>query len=251
MIPKINLKFFKQYGFLIIRDLVSKSEIKKCLKSTKKMQKKGISDNNVSKYYEQSIIRKDKEVLVRIENFYKKNKDLTSLINNKKIFEILKNIFHDKPIIFKEKINYKLPGCRQDKLHQDSQAGWGKYCKNFVSVLISLEYSNLNNGCLQFDVSGNNSKKLINKSMKPLQVKNLKKPKFKSFIMFPGDVIFFNSFIPHKSNFNKSTKSRIQVYLTYNKISDGNFRKRYIKEKEIFYPPNNKRSKDISYSYKV
>ena len=78
MIPKINLKFFKQYGFLIIRDLVSKSEIKKCLKSTKKMQKKGISDNNVSKYYEQSIIRKDKEVLVRIENFYKKKQRLVS-----------------------------------------------------------------------------------------------------------------------------------------------------------------------------
>ena len=57
MIPKINLKFFKQYGFLIIRDLVSKSEIKKCLKSTKKMQKKGICDNSVSKYYEQSIIK--------------------------------------------------------------------------------------------------------------------------------------------------------------------------------------------------
>ena len=87
--------------------------------------------------------------------------------------------------------------------------------------------------------------------MKPLKYENLKKPKFKSFIMSPGDSVFFNNFIPHKSNSNKSRKSRIQVYLTFNKKSDGNFRLEYIRNKEVFYPPNNKRQKGINYTYKV
>ena len=207
--------------------------------------------DKVSKYYESHISKKNKQILVRIENFFKKDGNLTNLINNKKIQKILKYLFDEKAVIFKEKVNYKLPGCRQDKLHQDSQAGWGKYCKSFISVLISLEKSDLSNGCLQFDISGNNSKKLLSQSMSPLKYENLNKPKFKSFNMLPGDVVFFNNFIPHKSNSNKSKKSRIQVYLTYNKKSDGNFRLKYIQNKEIFYPPNNKRQKGINYTYKV
>ena len=87
--------------------------------------------------------------------------------------------------------------------------------------------------------------------MKPLKLKNLKKPKFKSFIMSPGDVVFFNAFIPHKSSANFSNKSRIQVYLTYNKFSDGFFRKRYLKDKAISFPPNKLRDKNRKYLYKV
>ena len=74
--------------------------------------------------------------------------------------------------------------------------------------------------------------------------------KFKSFELDVGDVIFFNSYIPHKSGPNKSKKSRIQIYLTYNSISAGNFRKRYISEKRKSFPPNNERIKGINYTFK-
>lgn len=251
MVQKKDTKFFKQYGYLFYKNLISKAEIRKCLKSAKNMQKEKIMMNKVYKYYENHIKKKNKQILVRIENFLKKDRNLTKLINNKKIKKILKNLFNERAVIFKEKINYKLPGCRQDKLHQDSQAGWGKYSKKFISVLISLEKSDLSNGCLQFDISGNNSKKLISQSMKPLKYENLKKPKFKSFIMSPGDAVFFNNFIPHKSKSNISNKSRIQVYLTYNKASSGSLRKEYLKDKIISFPPNKLREKNKKYSYKV
>jgi ectoine hydroxylase-related dioxygenase (phytanoyl-CoA dioxygenase family) len=251
MVQKIDTKFFKQYGYLFYKNLISKAEIERCLKSAKYMQKNRIMIDKVSKYYENHIKKKNKQILVRIENFLKKDRNLTKLTNNKKIQKILKNLFNEKAVIFKEKINYKLPGCRQDKLHQDLQAGWEKYCKNFISVLISLEKSDLNNGCLQFDISGNNSKKLISQSMKPLRYKNLKKPRFKSFIMSPGDAVFFNDLIPHKSKSNISKKSRIQVYLTYNSASSGSFREKYLIDKTISYPPNKLREKNKKYSYKV
>jgi len=252
MINNKDTNFFQKFGYLAKKNLISKKEIKKCLSSAKKIQKeKGKKIKKISKYYEKSIIKKDKQILVRIENFLGKDKNLTDLTNNKKILNILKYLFKDKARIFKEKINYKLPGCRPDKLHQDLQAGWDKYCKNFISVLISFEVSNLSNGCLQFDVSGNNSKKLLSKLMKPLKLKKLKKPKFKSFIMSPGDVVFFNGFIPHKSNANIGKKSRIQAYLTYNKFSDGSFRKKYLEDKAISFPPNELRDKNRKYLYQV
>ena len=145
---------------------------------------------NFYKYYEQSILDRKKSILVRVENFYKNNKLLTKVIEGKIINKILYNILKSKAVLFKEKINFKPSGCRADLLHQDSQAGWNRYTKDFVNVLISLEKSTHKNGCLIFDISGNNSRKLI-KKMEPLNKKELNKPKFKKLLLGAGDVVFF------------------------------------------------------------
>jgi ectoine hydroxylase-related dioxygenase (phytanoyl-CoA dioxygenase family) len=249
MITTNQIKFFNNYGYLTINNLFIKKEIKSYLNSAKEIQK--TFDERIYKYYEKSFFDKKKNILIRAENFYNIDFNLTKLINNKKITKILEKLFNDKAIIFKEKINYKPAGARKDKLHQDSQAGWNKFTKKFISVLIPLEKSHLLNGCLQFDISGNNHKKMIGKTFKTLKLDELKKPKFKYFELNIGDVIFFNNYIPHKSNFNKSKNSRIQIYLTYNKKKDGNFRKKYISEKITSYPPNNMRRKNIKYLYKI
>lgn len=249
MIKKNQIKFFKDYGYLVINSLFKKKEIEKGLNSAKKIQK--TSDKKIYKYFEKSFFNKKKNILIRAENFYNIDLNLTNIIKNNNILKILEKLFNDKAIIFKEKINYKPPGARSDKLHQDSQAGWNKFTEKFISVLIPLEKSQLSNGCLQFDISGNNHKKLVGKTFKTLKLNELKKPKFKYFKLNIGDVIFFNSYIPHKSSFNKNKNSRIQMYLTYNKKKDGNFRKKYLSEKIISYPPNNMRKKGIKYSYKI
>ena len=156
-----------------------------------------------------------------------------------------------KCVLFKEKINYKPPGCRADKLHQDSQGGWNKFSKKFISILVSIEKSKKINGCLEFDISGKNNHKEIGKVFKPLKIKKLNNPKFKSFELNPGDVVFFNHYIPHRSGPNKSKFSRIQLYITYNLKNDGNFRKKYFKKKRISFPPNNERDECTKFEYKI
>lgn len=249
MITKNQIKFFKDYGYLTINNLFKKKEIEKCLNSAKKIQK--TSDKKIYKYFEKSFLNKKKNILIRAENFYNIDLNLTNIIENKNIEIILEKLFNDKAIIFNEKINCKPSGTRNDKLHQDSQAGWNKFTEKFISVVIPLEQSQFNNGCLQFDISGNNHKKLLGKTFKILKLSELKKPELKYFKLNIGDVIFFNNYIPHKSNFNKSKNSRIQIYLTYNRKKDGNFGKKYLSEKIISYPPNNIRKKDTIYSYKI
>ena len=78
----------------------------------------------------------------------------------------LKKLLSSDAVLFKEKINLKSPGTRADKLHQDSQAGWSKYAKEFVSVIISLQDSNKHNSPLEVDISGRNHKRLIKKKFK-------------------------------------------------------------------------------------
>ncbi len=246
--PEINQ--FINKGYLIKKKFFEKRYIKKILKETNilKLNNKGVK---VDKYYGTDFRNKKKSILVRIENFFNKSKDLTKLINDPSINKILFKFFKNKPILFKEKINFKPPGCGPDKLHQDSQAGWYKYAKNFINVLVSLEKSTNRNGCLYIDVSGNNCFKIVSKKMKPLKKKELKNPKFRKILLAEGDIIFFNSYTPHFSYSNNSKKSRTQIYITYNKEKDGKFRSKYIKDKRKSFPPNIERFPDKKYLYKV
>ena len=246
-----NIRSFHDKGIYVIKKLYSSREIKLIKKNIdliKKINPKKFS--GIMKYYEKDFFRK-KEILIRAEYFYRKNKLLTKLIDGKKIKSILKKLTGDNCIIFKEKINYKPPGCREDKLHQDMQGDWKKFSKTFVSVLISVDKSTKNNGCLEFDVSGNNHKTLRGKIFKKLKISQLKKPLFKKLFLNPGDVVFFNAYIPHKSGKNQSNLRRSQIYLTYNKKKDGNFRGIYFDKKRINYPPNNERDHGKNYVYKI
>ena len=47
----------------------------------------------------------------------------------------------------------------------------------------------------------------------------------------PGDVLFFSSYAPHKSPPNGTDQSRRAIYLTYNALSEGDFRQQYYDDK--------------------
>ena len=250
IITKNEIHQFDQKGFLIKKNFFKKSFVQKISKEINELKSKN-KTKKVDRYFGTSVKNSQKSILVRIENFYQKSKYLTKLIDDKSVKEILSKLFKNKATLFKEKINFKPPGCGPDKLHQDSQAGWNKYAKDYINVLLSVEKSTNNNGCLHIDISGNNCSKLMSKKMKPLKMKELKNPKFRKLLLGEGDLVFFNSYTPHFSYSNNSKKSRSQVYLTYNKEKDGKFRSRYISDKRKSFPPDSERLSKKKYFYKV
>mgnify|MGYP001247774389 FL=1 len=244
-------KNYNQFGYCIIKNFINSKSIKNLKTFTKIIKKTKPTSNQIMKYYENSILNGNKEILVRAEYFYDFHNGLKKFLDNKKIHRILHFLMNGKCILFKEKINFKPSGCRADKLHQDSQGGWNKFSKNFISILVSIEKSTKINGCLEFDVSGNNKNRSIGRIFKPLKVNELNKPDFKSIELNPGDVLFFNHYIPHRSKSNQSHFNRTQLYITYNLKKDGNFRKKYFKEKRISFPPNNERPQGKKFKYKI
>lgn len=54
----------------------------------------------------------------------------------------------------------------------------------------------------------------------------------------PGDVIFFDPYVPHGSPANTSDRSRRNIFLTFNRLSDGDMRTRYYKDKWESYAPS-------------
>jgi len=243
---------YNKYGVCILNKFFSKSEMIKIKSYVNFIKLLKPKFGEVMQYYEKNVFTsKKRDVLIRSEFFYDYHKGLKKLLDSAKIKKHLKLLLGNECVLFKEKINYKPSGARVDKLHQDSQSDWEKYSREFISVLISVEKSTKLNGCLEFDFSGNNCFKLIGKMWKPLKINELHKPKFKNVELDVGDVVFFNSYVPHRSKPNLSNNSRAQIYVTYNKKTDGNFRKKYFDAKRVSYPPNNERLLGVNYKYKV
>ncbi len=234
-LTKEQLNYFRKFGLLKIENFINKSEVNLFKNEIKRLIKS--KNNNIAKYYQENFLG-TKNDLFRIEYFYNFSKKFKILIESPKVKNIVNKLAGKKSVIFKEKINIKPPYSREDRLHQDVQGDWIKYSNNFVTFLVSLVITDKKNGSLIFDKSGNNKNKIRGKMFKVLKIKELRSPKFKDLPLNPGDAVFFNGYIPHKSTKNSTNKSRIQIYITYCVPKYKNTRKKYFLEKFSNCPPN-------------
>ena len=250
MLSDNQIKEFKNNGFVCIPGLFDKAEIKLILKYTEELQNAPEVSGKEWKYFEKSKINKNKRVLERIENFCKYHKGFKELCTKNKITQCVNDCFGEKGILFKDKINFKMSGGSGFKPHQDSQAGWDDYAKFYLTAMVSVDNATIKNGCLEF-ASGHNQSGLIGKLWKPLSDIDMKDMKFIPIETKPGDVVFFDCYAPHKSKENLTSKSRRILYLTYNKLSDGDHREKYYNDKYKNYPPDVDRDPNKNYNFKV
>ena len=250
MLNDNQIKEFKNNGFVLVPELFNKSETELIVKYTEEIQNASETSGKEWKYFEKSKINKDKRVLERIENFCKYHEGFNDLCANSRITESVNDCFGEKGILFKDKINFKMPGGSGFKPHQDSQAGWDDYAKFYLTAMVSIDETTIKNGCLEF-ASGHNKSGLIGKLWKPLSVKDMKNMKFIPIETKPGDAVFFDCYTPHRSEPNLTNKSRRILYLTYNKLSDGDHREKYYNDKYKNYPPDIDRDPNKDYKFKV
>ena len=245
---------FKDKGFVVLKGFFGKDPMARVSACLADLRDKEPGEGEEAKYYEQSTISGE-NILVRIENFLgDHNRALTELLLSPKAIDCLTQLFGEPPILFKEKINYKLPGCRPDKLHQDQAAGWNTYCDFFITMGIVVDANRKENAALSFMKSGNYERKLMTKEWQPLSEDDPPYSPEEEYMLLeanPGDVILFDSYVPHGSPANTSDRSRRNIFLTFNRQSDGDMRAKYYEDKWASYAPNqvdDARSED---SYRV
>ena len=194
-----------------------------------------------AKYYETSPITGE-TILVRIENLVgEESRAAMELLISDKTRVALSQLLGEAPVLFKEKVNYKLPGCRADKLHQDQAAGWNAYCDTFVTMAVAVDENRLDNAALSIMSSGNYEKDLMTEEWQPLTEDDPPYQPEDEYTLLeanPGDVIFFDAYVPHGSPPNTSDRSRRNIFLTFNRESDGDLRARYYRDKWESYAPN-------------
>lgn len=245
---------FKQRGFIIMPGFFDAASMKKVSGWLNDLQTRLPGEGKEAKYYETSPVTGE-NMLVRAEYLLgKHNPEITELLLSEHTIQCLTDLFDEPPLLFKEKVNYKLPGCRPDKLHQDQAAGWNAYSDFFISMAIVVDPNRRDNAALSFMQSGNYEKKLMTEEWQPLTHDDPPYQPEDEYLLIeadPGDVVFFDCYVPHGSPANTSDRRRCNVYLTFNKQSDGDMREQYYTDKWAVYPPNDPEQARSDSAYRV
>jgi ectoine hydroxylase-related dioxygenase (phytanoyl-CoA dioxygenase family) len=245
---------FKKQGFLIFKGFFSPAEMAKLSAFLDRLRDTKPEEGKEAKYYEKSPISGE-SILVRVENIFGGlNPSEESILISERAKGILADLFGQPATLFKEKINYKVPGCRPDKLHQDQAAGWNKFSDFFITMGVMIDANRKENAALSFMHSGNYKKELMGPEWEVLTHDDPPYKPENEYTLIegdPGDVIFFDSYVPHGSPSNTSGKARRNLFLTFNRASDGDMRMRYYQDKWKSYAPNKAEDARVNTSYRV
>ena len=234
-------------GFLVVRGFFDDRQMAQILDWTEALEHSPEAPGQHWVYHEQSLTDPAQRVIQRIENFCPYHAGLDSLVRQGSLPRWTQALMGEPVVLFKDKINFKKPGGPGFKAHQDQQAGWGRYADLFVTALVTIDAATLENGCLEM-VAGRHRDGLIGAEWRPLDEDGLE---LIAVPTQPGDVIFFDSFAPHASKPNFTSLPRRILYLTYNRLSEGDHRGAYYAEKHAAFPPDVERVAGVDYVFRV
>lgn len=201
-------------------------------------------------YYEDDLKQPGHRVVQRIEYFTGFHQDFSRLFTAGRMTQAVSELLDEPAVLFKEKINFKMPGGDGFKPHQDAQAGWNDYGAFYITAMVSIDASTPENGCLEV-AAGWHDKGLVGELWKPLGEDALAEMDFVPYPTRPGDAMFFDSFAPHRSGPNLTERSRRVLYVTYNRSAEGDQRERYFADKRRSFPPDIEREPGKDYVFRV
>ncbi len=250
MLTTQQMADFERDGFLILRGMFDADEIARMRVWIDDLAQAEPTPGKEMRYLEDSLIEPGCRILSRIEKFSDPDMPFRAVTHARKLLEVVAALQGGGSVLFKEKINFKLPGSGGFEPHQDIQPGWDDYAPYFLSVAIAIDENTPENGCLEL-AAGHHTRGWLGERMKPLTPEQLVGIDFIGFPMQPGDVAFFDCYTPHRSAPNRTAQPRRNLYLTYNRAADGDHREQYFADKRRSFPPDNERLPGVDYRYKV
>jgi ectoine hydroxylase-related dioxygenase (phytanoyl-CoA dioxygenase family) len=250
MLTPEDINAFERDGYLVVRGMYAPEEIEAMAGWIDALVAKPPVRGGDMVYLEDSRNEPGRRILSRIEKFAEPGTAFGDLVRSRTMLDAVEALLGGPALLFKEKINFKLPGGGGFEPHQDIQPGWDDYAPYFISLAIAIDPSTLENGCLEV-APGHHRRGLIGERWKPLGAAELEGMRFDAHPMAPGDVMFFDCFVPHQSQPNATAHQRRNVYLTFNRAADGEHRERYFADKRRNFPPDHEREPGTTYVYRV
>lgn len=244
-------KQYQEKGYVFVPNYYSESEVQQISDYVDQMEQNDYE--HAYKYYDENV-KDGSQTLTRIEHCLGNIPELDKILLNDGVQQLLNTFLQDKPSLFKDKINFKLPGGKPDLLHQDQAAGWGDYAENFLSMAIFVDDNTKENAAMSVLNTGDYPKSLIEgewELMKNPEPPFLPEENYDLLEAKAGALVFFDAYVPHGSPANLSDKRRRNIFLTFNKDSEGDHRAKYYADKLASYPPNNMRDSSKTYTYRV
>ena len=157
-------------------------------------------------YYEQT---KQGPALCRTERYCDDHAGMRELINNGRLSQVATELLEEPALLYKEKINYKPPGGAGFVPHQDATAY--PLVRRIVTCLVAVDAMTADNGCLEF-ASGSFGDVLAQDGDGCLAKDVSDGLAWQRVEVAPGGVVFFTSYVPHRSGSNRSPHSRRRAH---------------------------------------
>lgn len=141
---------------------------------------------------------------------------------NARLLAVLADLYGEEACLFKDKLIFKPPGAKGYGLHQDWIA-WPNFPRSFLTVLAPFDRADADNGCTQVFPGYHKQGALSREDGRyhELPIELIDEACGVNLELNPGDVAIFGGFTPHRSAPNRSPRWRRQLFLSYNKHSDG------------------------------
>jgi hypothetical protein len=139
-----------------------------------------------------------------------------------RLLEVLEDLYGEEACLFKDKLIFKPPGVKGYDLHQD-YISWPGFPKSFLTVLVPFDRADETNGCTEVFPGYHHDGLLTPADGKfyLLPPETVDESRAVPLVLDPGDIAIFGGFTPHRSAPNRSGRWRRQLYLSYNRISEG------------------------------
>jgi ectoine hydroxylase-related dioxygenase (phytanoyl-CoA dioxygenase family) len=242
-----SVRDFEDNGFLVVRSAFDTGEMRTIEAWTRDLTATPEELGRHWVYWENNLLEPDEKIICRIENIAANHAGFARL--TEALRSPVGQLLGEDAVLFKEKINFKMPGGDGFKPHQDSQAGWEAYASYFINVLVCIDEATEENGCVR--VAAGHHKRGLFRPWEPLTEDDMAGMEFVSCPTRPGDLVFFDSYAPHASEPNRSERTRRLYYVTYNRASEGDHLARYYADKHKSYPPDIERDPGREYVYRV
>ncbi|CAK4030910.1 Hypothetical predicted protein [Lecanosticta acicola] len=179
--------------------------------------------------------------LMRTENFVDFHEGFSSLLHGPCLNNILKQVTRDDMLLFKDKINYKLPGGNGFRAHLDAPAYDHIGEIEHTTANLAVDAATMANGCVEV-VPGSHRMQVDVAERGRISDDWVAAHTWIPVELDSGDLLVFGSHLAHKSAPNRTETPRASVYATFHTKTDGeDLRARYYADRRKNFPPDHER----------
>ena len=248
MLDAAAKEHWRRHGWVWLRAFLGPDEVAELARWTDEIaawpERRGVW----MRYYERRKDGAADKMLARIENFMPYHAGVAALFSSARFQELLAECCGEPVVLFKDKINFKLPGGAGFADHQDAPAYVDFGVDHQLTLMVPVDAFTIENGCLEI------ARDASERVFLPQEADGTLKPEVMAgldvvpLLAAPGDLIVFDAWAPHRSGPNRSATPRRSYYLTYNPASAGDHRAEYYARKRACFPPEYEREPGVDYA---
>jgi hypothetical protein len=239
---------WKRHGWVWLRGFLDAAEVADLARWTDEIASWPETPATWMRYYERRKDGPGTKLLARIENFMPFHAGVAALFGGARIRDLLAECCGEPVVLFKDKINFKLPGGAGFADHQDAPAYVDFGVDHQLTLMAPVDRFTLANGCLEIARDASARVFLPHEADGTLKPEVMATLEVEPVLASPGDLIVFDAWAPHRSGPNRSTSARRSYYLTYNPASAGDHRAEYYARKRACFPPEYEREPGVDYA---